>query len=197
MRHINFFLVAQNGVFWVGAKKFMLKKFMCFSGPLFFRFVRFLQFSSVFSISILFPFHSFPFFAALSGSDFFVFFHFFRFLPFHFQKKGGETLFARTLLRNTDPFRPRDCQSPGFFGFWAVAFKASSHAFGEPCSPSLKLCCAAMNQVLPPSPLPPIPPAKEQKRQLPPRNEPLSGSDLLLHKRIGDAPCESAPKFAF
>ena len=34
MRHINFFLGAQNGVFWVGAKKFMLKKFMCFFGPL-------------------------------------------------------------------------------------------------------------------------------------------------------------------
>ena len=29
MRHINFFLGAQNGVFRVGAKKFMLKKFMC------------------------------------------------------------------------------------------------------------------------------------------------------------------------
>ena len=35
MRHINFFLGVQNGVFWVGAKKFMLKKFMCFFGPLF------------------------------------------------------------------------------------------------------------------------------------------------------------------
>ena len=34
MRHINFFLGAQNGVFWVGAKKFMFKKFMCFFGPL-------------------------------------------------------------------------------------------------------------------------------------------------------------------
>ena len=34
MRHINFFLGAQIGVFWVGAKKFMLKKFMCFFGPL-------------------------------------------------------------------------------------------------------------------------------------------------------------------
>ena len=31
----NFFLGVQNGVFWVGAKKFMLKKFMCFFGPLF------------------------------------------------------------------------------------------------------------------------------------------------------------------
>ena len=30
MRHINFFPGAQNGGFWVGAKKFMLKKFMCF-----------------------------------------------------------------------------------------------------------------------------------------------------------------------
>ena len=30
MRHINFFLGAQNGVFRVGAKKFMLKNFMCF-----------------------------------------------------------------------------------------------------------------------------------------------------------------------
>ena len=28
------FLGGQNGVFWVGAKKFMLKKFMCFFGPL-------------------------------------------------------------------------------------------------------------------------------------------------------------------
>ena len=28
------FLWAQNEVFWVGAKKFMLKKFMCFLGPL-------------------------------------------------------------------------------------------------------------------------------------------------------------------
>ena len=34
MRHIHFCLGAQNGVFWVGAKKFMLKKFMCFFGPL-------------------------------------------------------------------------------------------------------------------------------------------------------------------
>ena len=34
MRHINFFLGTQNGVFWVGAKKFMLKKFMCFFRPL-------------------------------------------------------------------------------------------------------------------------------------------------------------------
>ena len=34
MRHINFLLGAQNGVFcWVGAKKFMLKKFMCFLCP--------------------------------------------------------------------------------------------------------------------------------------------------------------------
>ena len=32
MRHINFFLWAQNGVFWVGAKKLMLK--MCFFSPL-------------------------------------------------------------------------------------------------------------------------------------------------------------------
>ena len=30
MRHIK----AQNGVCWVGAEKFMLKKFMCFFGPL-------------------------------------------------------------------------------------------------------------------------------------------------------------------
>ena len=34
MRHINFFLGAQYGAFWVGAKKFMLKKFMCFVRPL-------------------------------------------------------------------------------------------------------------------------------------------------------------------
>ena len=34
MRHINFFLGAQNGVFWAGAKKFMLKHFMRFFGPL-------------------------------------------------------------------------------------------------------------------------------------------------------------------
>ena len=34
MRHINFFLGAQDGVFWVEATKFMLKKFMCFFGPL-------------------------------------------------------------------------------------------------------------------------------------------------------------------
>ena len=38
MRHINVFLEAQNGVFWVRAKKLMLKKliilFMCFFGPL-------------------------------------------------------------------------------------------------------------------------------------------------------------------
>ena len=33
-RHINFFLTGQDGVFWVGVKKFMLKKFMCFFGPL-------------------------------------------------------------------------------------------------------------------------------------------------------------------
>ena len=32
--HKYFFLGAQNGVFWLGAKKFMLKKFMCFFGPL-------------------------------------------------------------------------------------------------------------------------------------------------------------------
>ena len=37
MRHISFFLGAQNGVFWVGTKKFMLKKFMCFFGPVFWR----------------------------------------------------------------------------------------------------------------------------------------------------------------
>ena len=30
MRHIDFFLGAENGGFWVGAKKIMLKKFMCF-----------------------------------------------------------------------------------------------------------------------------------------------------------------------
>ena len=35
MRHINFFLGVQNGVFWVGAKKFMLENFMCFSVPIF------------------------------------------------------------------------------------------------------------------------------------------------------------------
>ena len=34
MRHINFFLGVQNREFWVGDKKFMLKKFMCFSRPL-------------------------------------------------------------------------------------------------------------------------------------------------------------------
>ena len=35
---------------------------------------------------------------------FFPFFSvFFRFFPFHFQKKNGETLFARPLLRNPDP----------------------------------------------------------------------------------------------
>ena len=33
MRHINIFLGTQNGVFRVGVKKFMLKKFMCFLGP--------------------------------------------------------------------------------------------------------------------------------------------------------------------
>ena len=33
IRHINFFLGAQNWGFWVGAKKFMLKKFMCFFRP--------------------------------------------------------------------------------------------------------------------------------------------------------------------
>ena len=33
-KHINFFLGAQNGVFWVGAKKSMLKKFVRFCGPL-------------------------------------------------------------------------------------------------------------------------------------------------------------------
>ena len=30
----NFFWGSKRGVFWVGAKKFMLKKFMCFFGPL-------------------------------------------------------------------------------------------------------------------------------------------------------------------
>ena len=35
MRHIIFFLRVQNGAFWVGAKKFMLKKFVCFFCPLF------------------------------------------------------------------------------------------------------------------------------------------------------------------
>ena len=30
LRHINFFLGAQNGGSWVGAKKFMFKKFMWF-----------------------------------------------------------------------------------------------------------------------------------------------------------------------
>ena len=30
MRHITFFLGAQNEVFWVGDKKFMLKKFVLF-----------------------------------------------------------------------------------------------------------------------------------------------------------------------
>ena len=35
MKHINFFLGAQNGGFWAGAKKFMLKKFMWFFRPLF------------------------------------------------------------------------------------------------------------------------------------------------------------------
>ena len=34
MRHINFFLGTQIGGFWVGAKKVMLKKFMCFFCPL-------------------------------------------------------------------------------------------------------------------------------------------------------------------
>ena len=34
LRHINFFRGAQNGAFWVGAKKFMLQKFMRFFGPL-------------------------------------------------------------------------------------------------------------------------------------------------------------------
>ena len=34
MRHINFFLGAQNGASWVGGKKFMFKKFMCFFCPL-------------------------------------------------------------------------------------------------------------------------------------------------------------------
>ena len=35
MRRINFFLgVQENGAFWVGGKKFMLKKFMCLFGPL-------------------------------------------------------------------------------------------------------------------------------------------------------------------
>ena len=34
MRHRSFFLGALNWVFWVGAKKLMLKKFMCFFGPL-------------------------------------------------------------------------------------------------------------------------------------------------------------------
>ena len=31
---LTFFLGAQHGMFWVGPKKFMLKKFMCFFGPL-------------------------------------------------------------------------------------------------------------------------------------------------------------------
>ena len=34
MRHTNFFLGAQNRVFWVGAKKFTLEMFMCFFCPL-------------------------------------------------------------------------------------------------------------------------------------------------------------------
>ena len=34
MRRMSFFLGAQNGVFWVGVKKFVLKIFMCFFGPL-------------------------------------------------------------------------------------------------------------------------------------------------------------------
>ena len=34
IRHINFFLGAQKGGFWVGAKRFMLEKFMCFFRPL-------------------------------------------------------------------------------------------------------------------------------------------------------------------
>ena len=33
-KHINCFLGVQNGVFWVGAKKCMLKNCMCFFGPL-------------------------------------------------------------------------------------------------------------------------------------------------------------------
>ena len=33
MRHVNFFLGAQDRVFWVGAKTFMVKNFMCFSVP--------------------------------------------------------------------------------------------------------------------------------------------------------------------
>ena len=45
-------------------------------------------------------FHLFPFLSFLPFSS--VFSIFFRFFPFHFQKKNGETPFARPLLRNPD-----------------------------------------------------------------------------------------------
>ena len=54
--------------------------------------VFFSLFSSVFFFFPFWPFSSV--FAVFSGSDFF------RFLPFHFEKKNGETPFARPLLRN-------------------------------------------------------------------------------------------------
>ena len=65
--------------------------FFPFSSVFFRFFLVFFPFSSVFSLFFSVFFRFLPFFSV-----------FFRFFPFHFQKKNGETPFARPLLRNAD-----------------------------------------------------------------------------------------------